>query len=133
VNIEDWWISHALLQISTAIRKGFASIVKSDILQAHEKGGATVSSTLVALCYGSALVLALVLLWRFGAVRWYWHVFSILVALAAGLTPLPEALNTPIATVGVGWVFTFLFIWGIAGPLFMLSHRHPHMRHPHPH
>jgi hypothetical protein len=98
----------------------------------HEKGGAPVSSTLVALCYGSALVVALVLLWCFGVLHWYWHLVSFLAAFAIGLTPLPEALNTPVATLGVGWVFTFLFAWGIAAPLFALSHQHPHLGHPRP-
>lgn len=121
------------VEIFNTRRKGFPPGAESAILQAHEKGGASVSSTLVALCYGSALVLALVLLWCFGAARWYWHLFSFLAAFAVGLTPLPAALNTPVATLGVGWVFTFLFIWGITAPLFVLSHQHPHLGHPHPH
>jgi hypothetical protein len=105
---------------------------ESDMLRVHEKGGAPVSSTLVALCYGSALVVALALLWYFGVFHWYWHLVSFLAAFAIGLAPIPEALNTPVGTLGVGWVFTFLFIWGIAAPLFALSHQHPHLGHHHP-
>ena len=87
------------------------------------------SPSLVALCYGSALVLALFLLWYFGVKHWIWHVLSIALAFAIGLIPLPEAFNTPGMTLVIGWVFMFLFLWGIGAPLFALAHQHPHSHH----
>lgn len=86
------------------------------------------SSLLVASCYGSAMLISLVLLWYFGARHWYWHLLSVVCAFAIGLTPLPAAWNTPVATLFVGWIFTFLFVWGLAAPLFALSHREPYFR-----
>ena len=76
------------------------------------------SPLLVALCYGSATLLSLYLLWHFGAKRWYWHVLSIVVALAIGLTPMPTILIHQSMTLVVGWIFALLFIWGVAAPLF---------------
>jgi hypothetical protein len=88
-----------------------------------------VSSTLVALCYGSALLFAALLLWRFGAKSWYWHLLSLATALAVGLTPLPQALNTPQGTLGVGWVFVFLITCAVAAPIFVWMEHHPDLHH----
>ena len=89
------------------------------------------SPNLVALCYGSALVLASLLLWHFGVRHWYWHLLSFGAALALGLTPLPGAFNTPAMTLVIGWVFTFLFVWGIGGPIKALIEHPPHIGHGH--
>jgi hypothetical protein len=88
-----------------------------------------VSPYLVGLCYGSAFVLALFLLWYYGVKHWYWHLLSFVVALAIGLTPLPSQLNTVTGTLVVGWVFVVLFIWGVAAPIFALAHQSPHVGH----
>jgi hypothetical protein len=55
----------------------------------------------VALCYSSALVLALLLLWYFGGRRWYWHLLSFVTAFSVGLYPMPESWNTPELTLAV--------------------------------
>jgi hypothetical protein len=89
------------------------------------------SPTLVTLCYGSALVLASLLLWHFGVRHWYWHVFSFGAAMALGLTPLPQVFNTPNMTLLVGWVFTFLFVWGIGGGIKVLIEHAPQAGHRH--
>lgn len=82
-----------------------------------------VSSYVVALCYGSALVIPLFLLWHFGVRHWLWHAASIVLALVIGLVPMPEALNGPWATLTVGWFFIGFFVWGAAAPLvWMLAH-----------
>lgn len=89
------------------------------------------SPVLVTLCYGSATLLSLFLLWHFGVRHWYWHMLSVVASIALGLTPLPERLNTPQMTLVVGWVFLFLFFWGVAAPVFALV-KHPpdlHFRH----
>lgn len=74
----------------------------------------------VALAFGSAILLALILLYCFRA-RWYWHVLSVLAALAIGLTRPPEGWHPP--DLLVGSVFLFLFVWGIGAPFFRAHHR----------
>jgi len=76
------------------------------------------STTWVILTYGSAAVLALLLLFFARAKAWYWHILSILAALVIGLVPIPPRFNSFQATLVVGFVFTFLILWGIAAPLF---------------
>jgi hypothetical protein len=80
---------------------------------------------LVVLNYGVAFSLALVLLYFFHA-AWYWHVLSVISALVLGLTPMPVQWQGPALDLGVGFVFTFLFIWGAAAPLF--RHHPPTLR-----
>ena len=87
------------------------------------------STFLVGLCYGSALVVALGLLWYFGPARWYWHLLSSLAALALGMYPMSGSWNTPAGTLAIGWVFIVLFVWAIAAPVFALSDQHPHRHH----
>ncbi len=77
---------------------------------------------LVALVYGSALVLALALLYFFQA-KWYWHALSVAAAFAIGLMPPFEAWRPP--DLLVGFVFVFLFVWGFGAPFFRRRHRHP--------
>ena len=91
------------------------------------------SATLVAVCYGSAAILSLGFLWYFGVKHWYWHVFSLVAALALGLARLPDPFNQPTYTLGVGWVFTFLFLWGVAAPVVAALKHSPdiHLRHHH--
>ena len=82
-------------------------------------------SAWVALAFGSAILLALALLYAFHA-RWYWHVLSILAAGAVGLTPPPEGWRPPDLLVGA--VFFFLFVWGIGAPFFRARHRESERR-----
>ena len=82
------------------------------------------SPILVALCYGSATLLSLYLLWRFGVKSWWWHALSVSLAVALGGARLPAFFNTPNMTLAVGWVFILLLLWGIAAQLFILAH-HP--------
>lgn len=87
------------------------------------------SPFLVALCYGSAALLSLAVLWRFGAFRWYFHLAAIAVALWIGFIPLTGVWSQPHMTLLVGWFFTVLFLWGIGGPLFAVMHQRPHHFH----
>jgi hypothetical protein len=75
----------------------------------------TMQTVWVAVAYLFAVLLALALLYTFHA-RWYWHVLSVLAALAIGLAPPPEGWHPP--DLLVGSVFLFLFVWGIAAPFF---------------
>jgi len=89
------------------------------------------SPSLVAVCYGSAAGLALLLLWRLGAQHWYWHAASIVLALGIGFAPGNEFTNTIAMTLVIGWVFSFLIVWGAAAPFFADGwHHHHHRTHP---
>ena len=81
--------------------------------------------------YGSAAVVALVLLHLFRGVRWYWHILALLVAFAVGLVPLPESWQSPYRDVIVGAVFLLLFVWGVGFPLFRKHHGALHHAPPH--
>jgi len=81
------------------------------------------SQSWVMLAFGVSGVLALFLLYVSGPKRWYWHVLSLLVALVIGLVPIPKSLNTPQGSLWIGGVFTFLFLWGLAAPLFLKRRR----------
>jgi hypothetical protein len=79
----------------------------------------------VALCYGAAAALALLLLYRFEPIRWFWHVLGVAAAIAVGLAHLPAPWNTPRGTLAVGSLFLLLFLWGSLFPLFRTFHHHP--------
>jgi hypothetical protein len=86
---------------------------------------------MVFVVYGAAAVLALALLYFIHA-NWYWHVLSLVAALAVGfmpadMIPVPAAWGTT-RDILVGGVFIFLAVWGIAAPLFR---RHHHTEAPH--
>jgi hypothetical protein len=91
------------------------------------------SPVLVALCYGSAMVVSLFLVWHFGAKRWYLHGLSIAAALAIGSIPLSGPWGTPSGTLAVGWVFILLMMWGVGGALYAIAHYggRPHKEHWH--
>lgn len=71
----------------------------------------------VMLCYGAAILLALVLLYFFRA-HWVLHLLSVVLAFAVGLYPPPEALQTPLGDVIIGCLFLFLLFWGV-GAIFV--------------
>ncbi len=80
------------------------------------------SSTWVLLTYGGAALLAWLLLVFARAMRWHWHVLSVILALAIGLFPIPPQLNTPRWSLIIGFAFTFFFVWGIGAPFFKRRH-----------
>ena len=75
-------------------------------------------SNLPFVVYGAAALITLALLYFFRARAWYWHVLSVLVALAVGLIPIPPKYNTAQGTLVVGSVFVFLLLWGVSAPFF---------------
>jgi hypothetical protein len=85
------------------------------------------SPVLVALCYGSATLLSLFLLWHFGTTRWFWHVLSVAAALTIGFIPGNEFWSRPEMTLLTGWFFVALFIWGAAAPAFTPHHHTFHL------
>lgn len=72
-------------------------------------------TALAVFVYLGSLALASALLYRFEAQAWYWHLLSFVMALGIGLTPLPWSGGDPAADLMVGFVFSLLFVWGIAG------------------
>ena len=86
------------------------------------------SPALVYVVYGFSAVLALFCLYLFHA-RWYWHVLSVLAALAVGFAPPLPGWDGPTRDVIYGSVILFLFLWGVAEPLLHRFHRHRMARH----
>lgn len=71
----------------------------------------------VVLVYGVSVILALALLYWLGPKAWYWHMVSVALALAVGLIPPPQAWRGAAYDLAVGFVFVFLFVWGLGAPL----------------
>lgn len=76
----------------------------------------------VVLVYGLAVATALVLLYFFHARSWYWHALSLVLAIVAGLTPMPATWQSARADLLFGFLFLFLFSWGIGGPVYRVLH-----------
>lgn len=74
----------------------------------------------VVSVYGTAFLLALALLY-IRHTAWYWHVIAVAAALALGLTPFPDGLRPP--DLLTGFVFVFLFLWGIGEIVIHPYHR----------
>ena len=68
--------------------------------------------------YGAAALLALLLLYFKGRKAWYWHLLSAAVAMGIGLMPTRPEWHTKYGDLAVGCAFAFLFLWGVAAPLF---------------
>ena len=80
----------------------------------------------ILLIYGAAVALAAVALYVYGACRWYWHVLSVLLAVALGLAPAPPAAwRGQTYDLIVGFLFVLFVVWGIGGTLPMRAHHHP--------
>ena len=81
------------------------------------------ATTWAMIAYCCSALLAVLLLFFSGPKRWYWHILSLAVALAVGLTPIPVKWNTAQMSVVIGVVFLFLFLWGGAAPFFLKCRR----------
>jgi hypothetical protein len=86
------------------------------------------STILVYVVYGFSVALALFFVYLFHA-RWYWHVLSVLAALAVGFSPPVRGWEGPSRDLVYGFVFLFLVVWGLAEPLVHRFHRHGAPRH----
>jgi hypothetical protein len=86
------------------------------------------STMLVYVVYGFSVALALFLVFLFHA-RWYWHVLSVLAALAIGFSPPVRGWDGLTRDLVYGSVFLFLVVWGLAEPLVHRFHRHGAPRH----
>ena len=81
------------------------------------------STMLVYVVYGFSAVLALVFLYLFHA-RWYWHLLSVLAALAVGFSPPLPGWEGPSRDLVYGFVVLFLLVWGLGEPFVHRFHRH---------
>ena len=81
------------------------------------------TALLIPLVYGAAILLALVILYYFEPKPWYLHLLSLVAAFALGLTPTPEGWHGKLYDVTAGFLFVFLFLWGIGGVLVALLAR----------
>lgn len=86
------------------------------------------STSLVFLVYAFAFGLALLLIYLFKPLAWYWHILSCAAALAIGLMPPRAGWQGPAFDLVYGFVFIFLMVWGIGG-VAMYRSRQPRKRH----
>jgi hypothetical protein len=70
-----------------------------------------------------AVVLAVALAYFYHA-PWYWHVLSVLAALALGFSPPIPGWQTASRDLVYGVVVLFLLVWGFAEPFVHRFHRH---------
>lgn len=80
------------------------------------------STIVVYVVYGISVVLALWFVYLFHA-RWYWHVLSVLAALAVGFSPPMPGWDGPSRDLIYGVVVMFLLVWGLAEPFLHRFHR----------
>jgi len=90
------------------------------------------STSIVLLAYLGAFLFAVLCMYLFGQVRWYWHVAAIAAALAMGLMPPVPAWQGPQFDIIAGSLFIILFTWGVGEPVYdslKLPHFHRHSQH----
>jgi len=83
------------------------------------------STIAVYVAYGFSVALALLFVYLFHA-RWYWHVLSVLAALAVGFSPPISGWTGLSRDVTYGAIVLFLLVWGVAEPFVHRFHRHAH-------
>jgi hypothetical protein len=82
------------------------------------------SLAIVTFAYALVVILALGLLYVFGALHWYWHALGIAAALVLGSMPMSmfQPWVSPVFDLMLGSVIVFLLVWGIAAPFFREHH-----------
>ena len=82
------------------------------------------SLAIVTFTYIVTVILALGLLYVFGAHRWYWHALSVVGALVLGAIPMRvfQAWVSPVFDLAFGNVIVFLLVWGVCAPFFRQYH-----------
>ncbi len=81
------------------------------------------STIVVCVVYGFSFALAVGCVYLFHA-RWYWHVLSVLAALAVGFSPPIPGWDGPSRDLVYGFTIMFLLVWGLAEPFLRGHHRH---------
>jgi hypothetical protein len=98
--------------------------VVSDVYFGWESNA--MNPTLVAVTYGLAVTIALLLLHFFHMRHWYWHALSIVAAIGIGTGKIPEEWVNPATDLSAGFLFVVLAVWGLAAPFFREPHGHSH-------
>jgi hypothetical protein len=82
------------------------------------------SLAIATFTYGLVVTLAIGLLHRFGALRWYWHGLAMAVALTLGSLPMHVFGRwvPPHFDLVLGGGIVFLLVWGVAAPFFPRPH-----------
>jgi hypothetical protein len=83
-------------------------------------------TTLAVLVYLAAVVLSVGLVAFMKPIAWQYHVLAVLLAVVLGMTQLPGEWSGPLVDLGIGFCFTFLLLWGLAGLIFREGIRHKH-------
>jgi len=86
------------------------------------------STVLVYVVYGFSVLLAFFFLYLFHT-RWYWHVLSVLAALAIGFAPPIPGWVGESRDVAYGFAVLFLLVWGLGEPFIHRFHRQAPARH----
>jgi hypothetical protein len=73
--------------------------------------------------YLLAALAALLVLFAFGPVAWYFHVIGFLAGLLAGLMPPPSGNGSDLFYIITGTACVFLLLWGAGGILYRPLHR----------
>jgi hypothetical protein len=81
---------------------------------------------LAVLVYLLAIGIPIFLLYRFQSQACYWHILSILAAVALGLIPIPIEFQKPQFDLLFGFAFITLMIWGAGGLIIFRPRRHHH-------
>ncbi len=80
------------------------------------------STFVVVAVYLAAIAIPVALLYFFHARAWYWHVLSLVAALALGFMPTPPGWDTYTMSLVMGFAFALLMIWGLGGLVLYRSH-----------
>lgn len=84
-------------------------------------------TTLAVLIYMAAVALAVGLVAFLKPIAWHYHVLAVMAALGLGFVHLPESYSGPWTDLLIGFFFTFLLLWGLAGLIFREGiHLHKH-------
>jgi len=83
-------------------------------------------TTLAVLIYLVAVILAVGLVAFLKPIAWYFHVLAVILAIGLGNIRVPEEYSGPATDLCIGFCFTFLLLWGLAGLVFREGIRHKH-------
>ena len=83
------------------------------------------------LAYAGAAAIAILLLFAFRSLTWYWHVGSLVLATLVACVPYTQLgiSDGPVVDLIIGSVILFLLVWGLGGLLFRPFEHHGQHKH----
>jgi hypothetical protein len=84
---------------------------------------------LAVLVYLAAIGIPVLLLHRFHAQSWWWHLLALAAAIGLGFVPTPSSWQTASADLAFGFAFLLLRVWGAGGMALWRPHRHGREKH----